>query len=164
MTARPFKLTAPEPLEIDIHASVAAALDALLLPPAVWFTYPAGAAQLSPQQMARYSRIGLKRGLPDLFVLHGGRLHGIELKRRGGQLSKTRVVKTRHGLRILVGQAERFAELEAAGMEPIAICRSVDEVLATITRWGIPVRATVSRMPATTGGRVALAQSYRQSP
>ena len=59
-----FRLRAPEPLEVDIHEACAKALDHLLLPPAMWFTYPAGASQLSPQQMARYSRIGLKRGLP----------------------------------------------------------------------------------------------------
>jgi hypothetical protein len=144
MATRPFRLVAPEPSERDIHESVAEALDKMLLPPAVWFTYPAGAAPLSGQQQARYSSIGLKRGLPDIFVLHG-QLYGIELKARRGVLSKTRVVRTRRGSpRILVGQVERFAELEAAGMPPIAVCRSVDEVIAQVTRWGIPVRRRVA--------------------
>src|SRR5215470_1604311 len=83
ITDASYRLTAPEPLERDIHEACAQALDRLLSPPAEWWTYPAGAAQLSPQQQARYSRIGLKRGLPDLMVLHGG-LYGIELKRAGG--------------------------------------------------------------------------------
>ena len=93
MTARPrpFRLRMPEPLEADTHAACAQALDRLLMPPAVWFTYPAGAVQLSPQQMARYSRLGLKRGLPDIWVLHQG-TYCIELKRRGaGRLSKTTI-------------------------------------------------------------------------
>jgi hypothetical protein len=135
-----FRLTAPEPLEVDIHAGCADALDRLLMPPAFWFTYPAGVVQLSPQQAARYSRLGLKRGLPDIFILHDG-AWGVELKRRGGTLSKTRVVRTRRGSpRILAGQEEVFPLLLAAGVQGIAVCRSVDEMLATLHRWGIPLR------------------------
>jgi hypothetical protein len=153
MATHPLKLTAPEPSERDIHAACARALGMLVMPPAVWFTYPAGAAQLSPQQMAAYSRVGLRRGFPDIMLIHDARIFGVELKTRHGALSKTKVVRTPSGApRILIGQVERFAELEAAGMR-IAICRSVDEVLAQITRWGIPVR-----------GRVALEQPYRESP
>ena len=137
---RRFRLTAPVPVERDIHEACAQALDRLLLPPAFWFTYPAGATQLSPQQMARHSRIGLKRGLPDLFILHQG-LYGIELKRPGGQLSKTRVTRTRKGSpRILHGQVEVFGLLLAADMRDIAICHSVDEMLLTLQRWQIPTR------------------------
>jgi hypothetical protein len=144
MTTHPLKLTAPEPFERDIHVACVRALGLLLLPPAVWFTYPAGAAQLSPPQMAAYSRVGLRRGFPDIMVIHDARIFGIELKSRRGVLSKTKVVRTASGApRMLIGQVERFAELEAAGMR-IAICRSVDEVLAQIVRWGIPVRGRVA--------------------
>jgi hypothetical protein len=138
---RPFKLTSLEPLEVDIHEACAQALDRLLLPPTMWFTYPAGAAELSPQQMARYSRIGLKRGLPDIWLLHAG-VYCIELKRRGGSLSKTRVGRTRRGApRVLVGQEEIFPLLIATGaVEAIAVCSSVDEVLAQLARWQIPLR------------------------
>jgi hypothetical protein len=141
-----FRLTAPEPVERDIHEACAAALDMLLAPPAVWFTYPAGASQLSPQQMARHSRIGLKRGLPDLWILHHG-VYCIELKRKGGRLSKTRVARTRRGSpRILTGQADVFPQLLASGgVADIAICHSVDEVLAQLARWQIPLRGIVSR-------------------
>jgi len=38
-----------------------------VLPPAFWFTYPAGAVQLSPAETARLTRIGVKRGLPDML-------------------------------------------------------------------------------------------------
>jgi len=138
-----FRLTAPIPLERDIHEACADALDRLLMPPAEWWTYPAGATQLSPQQQARHSRIGLKRGLPDLMVLHGG-LYGIELKRQGGKLSKTRLARTRRGSpRILVGQDEMFPRLIAAGMRDIAIAHSVEEMLAHLEVWGIPLRGRV---------------------
>ena len=134
------RLTAPVPVERDIHQACAHALDRLLLPDAFWFSYPAGASVLSPQQIARHSRIGLKRGLPDIFVIHGG-LYGIELKRPGGKLSKTRIGRTARGApRMLAGQVEVFGLLLAAGMKDIAVCHSVEEMLATLQRWKIPLR------------------------
>src|SRR4249920_776750 len=140
MTAPAFRLTPDLAPDRSTHEACVDALNKLLLPPAEWACYPAGAAQLSPQQQARYSRLGLKRGWPDLLVLHG-RLYGIELKRaRGGRLSKTRIVRTRRGSpRVLEGQEDVFPQLEAAGMT-IAIAHSVDELLDTLTRWGIPLR------------------------
>jgi hypothetical protein len=150
--ARPrFRLTAPEPLEVDIHEACAQALDRLLLPPAVWACYPAGAVELSAQQMARYSRLGLKRGWPDLMIgapdgVHGGGMYGIELKRRGGTLSKTRVGRTRSGApRVYEGQADVFPRLIASGaFRDIAVAHSVDEMLAQLAAWQIPLRARIA--------------------
>jgi hypothetical protein len=139
-----FRLTAPEPLEVDIHQACAEALDKLLLPPAVWACYPAGAVELSAQQMARYSRLGLKRGWPDLIIIFDGRIFGLELKRKGGRLSKTRVSRTRRGSpRILDGQEDVFKRLAAAGMT-IAVAHSVDEMLGQLAAWYIPLRARVA--------------------
>jgi hypothetical protein len=77
-------------------------------------------------------------------VLNDGRLYGIELKRqRNAYLSKTRVVYTRRGSpRVLEGQVDVFPKLEAAGMQ-IAIVHSVDEMLAQLARWRIPVRRII---------------------
>lgn len=138
---RPFRLTAPEPLERDIHEACADALDRLLAPPALWFTYPAGAAQLSPQQQTRYSRVGLKRGMPDIWVLHNG-VWCIELKRNGGSLSKTRIGRTKRGSpRVLVGQEEMFpALIHSGGIKAIAVCTNVDEMLGQLAAWKIPLR------------------------
>lgn len=138
---KPFRLTAVEPLEVDIQEATVAALDRLLLPPAMFFAYPAGVIELSGHQMARLLRHGLRRGLPDLWLLYGG-VYCIELKRRGGTLSKTRVARTRRGApRVLVGQAETFpALIETGAIEAIAVCTSVDEVLAQVARWRIPLR------------------------
>jgi len=139
MTARPFRLVAPVPPEDDLHESVAQALDLLLLPPATWCAYPAGHIRLTGQQAAKLARMGLKRSWPDVLILHGV-LHGIELKRPGGKLSKTRAVRTRRGsLRIVEGQAEAFPKLEAAGMR-IATCDSLAAVLVQLQSWGIPMR------------------------
>lgn len=139
--AAAFKLTAPEPLERDIHEACADALNRLLVcPPAEWACYPAGATTLSAQQQARYSRLGLKRGWPDLMICHKG-LYGIELKRRGGTLSKTRIARTRRGSpRILLGQIDMFPRLIASGgFKDIAIARSVEEMLSHLERWGVPL-------------------------
>ena len=130
-------------LERDIHEACADALDKLLLPPAFWFTYPAGAVQLSPAETARLTRVGLKRGLPDIWILYDG-VYCVELKREGGELSKTRTVRTkRGGPRVLVGQEEVFPQLIAAGVKAIAVCYSVDQMLEQCRRWPIPMRPLV---------------------
>jgi hypothetical protein len=138
---KPFKLASVEPLEVDIQGTCAAALDRLLLPPAMWFAYPAGVIELNGPQMARLTRHGLKRGLPDIFILHG-RVYCIELKRRGGALSKTRLARTRRGSpRVLLGQEEIFPMLIGTGaVAAIAVCTSVDEMLAQLARWDVPLR------------------------
>jgi hypothetical protein len=137
--SRPFRLVAPVPPEDDLHTAVAQALDVLLLPPAMWTTFPAGHVQLTGQAAAKLARLGLKRNWPDVLVLHG-LLHGIELKRPGGVLSRTRMVRTRRGgLRIVEGQRDAFPRLQAAGMR-LAVCDSVDEVLATLRGWNVPLR------------------------
>lgn len=140
MSARRFKLVAPEPDEDALHCSVADALNKLLLPPAQWTHFPAGGYGLSAPAAARLYRLGLRSGWPDLLVVHEGRLFGIELKTATGRLSKTRVVRTRSGAaRVRVGQAEMLAGLERAGVR-IAVCRSVEDVLATLRAWGVPLR------------------------
>jgi hypothetical protein len=139
--ARPFRLTPPDPLELDIHEALARALDMLLPPPAFWACYPAGHVQLAPHETARLTRVGLKRGMPDVIIWYFG-CWGLELKRRGGRLSKTRVGRTRRGSpRILEGQEEVFPKLIASGgFAAIGVAHSVEEALDQITRWGIPLR------------------------
>jgi hypothetical protein len=136
---RPFRLVAPVAPEDDLHAAVAQALDVLLMPPAEWTTFPAGHVELTGQAAAKLARLGLKRNWPDVLVLHG-LLHGIELKRTGGSLSRTRTVRTRRGrLRVVEGQRDVFPRLEAAGMR-LAVCDSVDTVIRQLEAWNIPLR------------------------
>lgn len=135
-----FRLTRAVTPEDDIHQAVANALRTLVLPPAEWSCFPAGNIPLPPQWTAKLLRFGLQPGWPDFLVLHGS-IFGIELKRVGGKLSKTRLVRTRRGAwREVIGQEETFPRLERAGMR-IAVCRSVDEVLAALRAWGVPLRA-----------------------
>lgn len=83
----------------------------------------------------------LKRGLPDLWLLHNA-VDCTELKRRGGQLSRTFIGRTRRGSpRVYVGQEEVFPKLIATGaIEAIAVCESVFEVLEQVRAWRIPLR------------------------
>jgi hypothetical protein len=137
---KPFRLTVPVPSEDDLHESVAKALDTLLMPPAVWTTFPAGGYLLSAKAAARLYRLGMKKSIPDILLWY--RLpYAIELKKPGGKLSKTTVVRNKRTgrIRIAVGQTERHAELRAAGVI-IGVCYSVDEVLACVAGWGLPVR------------------------
>lgn len=145
MKPRRFKLTpGPEPSERDIHEAVADALDerrGILRPPAFAVCYPAGIVELSPQQAARYVKCGLKTGMPDFLIFYQG-VYLLELKRPGGQLSQTRIEKNKFGaLREIVGQAERFAQLCATGaVRDLAVCYSVDDVLAKLAEWKLPMR------------------------
>jgi hypothetical protein len=99
-----------------------------------------GHGLLAPQAAARLARLGMQSGWPDVLVVHNGQLFGVELKTRTGRLSKSRVVRTRSGgARHVTGQVEMLADLERAGVRT-AVARSVDEVLAQLREWGIPLR------------------------
>ena len=125
--------------EQNIHEATATLLYRVVLPPAEWTFFPAGAVPLSPRLAAKLYRMGLRPGWPDFIIQHE-RTYGLELKREGGTLSRTRLVRDRRGgLRQLDGQADVFPRLERAGMV-IAVCRTVDEVLNQLVRWQIPVR------------------------
>jgi hypothetical protein len=132
----------PEPSERDVHEAVASLLDerrGILLPPALAICYPAGIVELSPQQAARYAKCGLKTGMPDFFIFHQG-VYLLELKRPNGRLSRTRIVKSKHGLREVVGQVERFEQLCKTGaVRDLAVCCSVDEVLHQLDKWQLPM-------------------------
>lgn len=87
----------------------------------------------------KLTRFGLQRGWPDYLILHQ-RLYGIELKAHGGRLSKGYMARTaRGGVVWRDGQEEVFRELQLAGMT-IAVCRSLPDVLAALSEWGIPMR------------------------
>jgi hypothetical protein len=147
MTASPFRLKAPVTPEDQLQETVARALTILVMPPAAWTHFPAGSVPLPPQFAAKLNRFGLQRGWPDFLIVHRG-IFGIELKRADGRLSITRTVRTRRGaLRVLDGQREVFPRLLEAGFAGIAVCRSLDEVLAALQGWGVPLRAAAMQAP-----------------
>lgn len=137
---RPFRLRAPVVPEQDLHEAVAKAMTFLVLPPAEWTCFPAGSVPLPARYTAKLYRMGLKRAWPDIQLIYNGRFHGIELKRDGASLSRTRIVRTPSGgVRELIGQVEMHPRLERAGAL-VAVCRSVDEVVDQLAAWEIPMR------------------------
>jgi hypothetical protein len=126
--------------ETSLHAAVARSLNLMLMPGTAWTTLPMGHVELTGQQAAKFARLGAKRNWPDVIVLHAGHIHGVELKREGGRLSRTRIVRTRAGKRKLVeGQVEGFEQLRCAGMT-IHVCETADAVLDALAAAGVPVR------------------------
>jgi hypothetical protein len=124
-----FKLTAPVPLEDDLHVSVYQALRVLCPNDAVVNSWDLANAK-SAIEGARKRRKGCLAGWPDLCVAWRSRLVLIELKRsRYGVISATQ--RTLH------------ARLEEAGF-PVTICTSVQDVLETVSRAGIPLRGRLS--------------------
>jgi len=91
---------------------------------------------------ARRKAMGRVAGIPDLFVLHNGRLHGIELKRppktlASGKVSKAKPVTSD-------AQDDAMRRLMIAGA-PCRVCRSIDEVADFLTQCGVPLKARVMK-------------------
>jgi hypothetical protein len=112
-------------MEDELHQSVADALRYLLPQDAVWTTWEARNAA-SVAEGARRKRLGLLPGWADLGIFWRSRVVLLELKRsRYGVLSKA--------------QRELHPRLENAGF-PVEVCCSVEDVLETVSRAGIPLR------------------------
>lgn len=85
--------------------------------------------------------MGLRTGWPDFLIIYR-RIHGLELKREGGELSRSRWVRSRRNperKRWVEGQREVFPRLIAAGMT-IATVQTIEQVRDTLRGWGIPMR------------------------
>ena|SRR5215475_8731882 len=85
------------------------------------FHYPAGGWR-SPVEAAIFKSLGVVAGVPDLLILHQGRLYGLELKTARGRLTTTQV-KTQ----------ERMC---AAGAT-VATVTEIDIALERLEEWGL---------------------------
>ena len=110
--------------EYRLHCAVVDHLSAVLKPP-TWFTSIEHGVKLPPATARRLNRIQVKAGIPDILIVHDGRCHWIELKAGRNGLQ---------GAQIVVGAA-----LGLAGCHP-RVCRSIDDVGASLRLWGIPTR------------------------
>jgi hypothetical protein len=107
--------------EADLHRQVCDYLGLALLPPAWFTTFPADGA-------TRRGRIGLKRGVPDILIVHEGRAYWIELKAARGKISHD--------------QSSAMQAIESAGSR-LYVCRSLDDVIIGLRCWAIPIREGV---------------------
>lgn len=110
--------------EQSFHRQVCEFLAVALRPPTWFTTFPAGGGGRLRGAFLKAS--GLRPGVPDLLVLDAGHLLGLELKAGKGRLSPA--------------QSSCHAALKAAGAE-IAVCRSLDEVVAALDRCGVTLHA-----------------------
>jgi hypothetical protein len=133
-TARPINLP-HSPKESELHVSVAQLLDWILLPPAIWTTFPAGWGKLGKATAGRLYASGLKKGMPDILVFSRAAVGwpkysltnviGIELKVGDNSVSSA--------------QRTMFAQLQAVGIR-VHVCRSIEEVVAALDSAGIDHR------------------------
>jgi hypothetical protein len=128
--SRPFNLP-HSPKESELHVSVAELLDWILLPPAMFTTFPAGWGKLSKATAGRLYASGMKKGMPDILVFN-----------RVEQPRRTAVI----GIELKVGanaptsaQRTMFAKLQAVGVR-VFVCRTVNDVVQALDYANIPHR------------------------
>jgi hypothetical protein len=122
-----FKLEPTEPTESELHRTVAELLNWILMPPAMYTTFPAGWGVLTKATAGRLKGAGLKQGMPDILVFYGGRTIGIELKSYKGKLTRI--------------QTEMHMRLLDAGVR-VFVCNSTQTVMAALLEVGFPMRRT----------------------
>ena len=142
MAARPFRLTSPVVREHPIQKRITDVLRLELAPP----------GNVSPAGV-RIGR-GIIDGILDMFVLHVGRAHMIEIKAEDGRLNDA--------------QRSVAAAVLAAGGR-VGVVRDENETLACLDRWQIPrarrVRAlALSPRPTSWKSIPACASSASRSP
>lgn len=111
----------PVPTEEAIHRSVVELLRRAVRPGVAWTHMPAGEARAKGLG-GKLKGLGTKPGWPDLLLVSGGQLYGLELKRPGGRVSPA--------------QTAAHAELAAAGAT-IGVAYGLDEAIEQLKDWGM---------------------------
>ena len=95
---------------------------------AYWFHVGNGGWR-SPVEARIFKSLGVKAGVPDLFIVANGKPYGLELKTERGKL--TPVQRAAHVL------------LQAAGAE-VATAYGLDQALDQLERWGLAARHRIA--------------------
>lgn len=114
-------LTRARASEETIHRAVVDALARAAMPGIAWTHMPAGEAR-AKGVAGKLNGMGVKAGWPDLLIVKGGRLHGLELKTETGRVNPAQVAA--------------HEALRAAGAE-IAIAYGLDAALEQLACWGV---------------------------
>ena len=83
-------LTRARPTEETIHRAVVDMLERAATPGIAWTHMPAGEAR-AKGVAGKLKGMGVKAGWPDLLIVKGGRLYGLELKTESGRVSPAQV-------------------------------------------------------------------------
>jgi hypothetical protein len=90
--------------------------------PGIFCWHPFSGGYRKPREAAIYKGLGAIAGLPDVMVLHNGKLFAIELKREGGQVSAP--------------QLATMVELREAGAI-VGVAVGLDEAIRKLEAWGL---------------------------
>ena len=120
--------------EDDLQQSVVEFLTVALPSDAVFAAVPNGGRR-NAREAARMKAAGVRAGMPDLLVFHGGRVTGIELKAPKTATQRAGVVTE--------VQRDTMEALRTAGI-PCWVCHSLDEVEDALRANGVPLRGRTS--------------------
>ena len=113
-----------EPTEDQLQQSVAEFLDLALPPQAIWFHTPNGGSR-NVIEAAKLKRMGVKRGVPDIYIAYGDETFWVELKTLTGTLSKEQEEFRVHALVL----GHRWA-----------CVRTMFRLQDVLESWGIPLK------------------------
>ena len=99
-------------------------LDRCLASPCVWFHVPNGEKR-SPRTAGLLKRMGVKKGVPDMFVFAPGITVAIELKAGRGRATPE--------------QEDMLSRLNSFGVHT-AVCKSIEQIEQALTFAGVPLR------------------------
>lgn len=111
--------------EKQLQTQIARFLD-LSLPCNARFHHSPNEGKRGRYAQADLKSSGFTTGWPDIEIIWQGRIYFLELKSEKGRVSPA--------------QAECHAGLIAAGA-PVAVVRSLEEAVARLIEWGVPLRA-----------------------
>jgi hypothetical protein len=113
--------------EQAIQRAVLQHLEIRARPATFWFHVGNGGWR-SPIEARIMKGLGVKAGVPDLIIIHGGRCYGLELKADSGRATPA--------------QHNAHALMEAAGAQ-VAVATGLDAALAQLVEWGV-LRGSIS--------------------
>jgi hypothetical protein len=99
--------------------------------PGLWWCHVPNGGYRTAVEATIFKSLGLIPGVPDLLLVHGGRLYALELKVESGRLSPT--------------QVETHERMRQAGAI-VATAQGIDEALAWLELWQLVRRKATGRL------------------
>lgn len=117
----------PKRNEELLQRAVSQFLDRALPQNAVWWHTPNGGARTAAEA-GIFKALGVKPGIPDIFILYCGTLHGLELK-----------APPRKPTPLQIGMGALLVDAGAKW----AWADNIEDVEAQLRAWGFPLRASL---------------------
>jgi hypothetical protein len=112
----------------DAFQIEAAAFFDLCLPVDAWWCHVPNGGKRAMKTARGLKAMGTKAGAPDNLIIYQCRAYWIELKARYGALAESQLIA--------------IPLIESAGA-PVAIARTLDDIAAALSGWGIPLRVSL---------------------